>query len=169
VALFKLALENKAVDAVAKDLESIAKMAADSADFAEVIKNPVLGEKTLQKAVAAISKKGKFHRLTQNFLGVLVQNRRLSGIEKITASFAQIVAQFKGEITAEVTSAEKLTAAQETALHKKLKASLGQDITFDVDVDEALLGGLKVRVGSWVIDSSLKTKLDNLTLQMKGV
>jgi len=169
VALFELALAKKTIGPVGQDLESIAKMVQESADFADFIKNPVLDEKTLQKAVAALAKKGKFHKLTQNFLGVLVENHRLAYIEKIATSFARILAWYKGEITAEVTSAEKLTKAQETALKKKLKTSLGQDITFDVEVDEELLGGLKIRIGSRVIDSSLKTKLDNLTLQMKGV
>lgn len=169
VALFELAVAEKALDSVAKDLNSLVRMVKESHDFVDFINNPVLDQKTLQKTVFALVKKGKFHSLTRNFLGALVENRRLGQIDKIAASFARIVADYRGEVSAEITSAEKLTKAQETALQKRLKASLGRDITFDVEVDETLLGGLKVRVGSRVIDSSLKTKLNNLTLRMKGV
>jgi len=169
MALFQLALEKKALDAIAKDLASLAKMIEESADFSAFLKNPVLDQKAQGKALSALAKKGKFHKLTNNFMGVLVENRRLPYLEKMTASFLQIVATHKGEITAEVISASKLTKTQTGTLRKKLKKSLGQDVAFDITVDPELLGGLKVKVGSRVIDNSLKTKLDNLTLAMKGV
>jgi len=168
-ALFQLSLEKKALELVAKDMASLTKMIVDSADFSALLKNPVLDKKTQGKALSTLSKKAKYHKLTGNFLGVLVENRRLSYLGKIAASFLQIVADHKGEVTAEVISAAKLTGAQTETLRKKLKKSLGQDVAFEVTVDPALLGGLKVKVGSRVIDNSLKTKLDNLTLQMKGV
>ena len=169
MALFQLSLEKKALDKVAKDMSSLEKIIAESKDLVAFLKNPVLNQKTQEKALVALSKKAKFHKLTANFLGVLVENRRLSYLGKIAPSFLQIVADHRGEVTAEIISASKLTKTQTEALRKKLKKSLGQDIAFDVTVDPGLLGGLKVKVGSRVIDNSLKTKLDNLTLAMKGV
>lgn len=169
LAVFALAREGKALDKVAKDLDGLAKLAASDGDFANLLKNPVLDEKTQAKAIAAIAKKAKLHKLTTNLLGVLVENRRLGSLEKVAASFAKICAEYKGEVTAEVVSAEKLSKAQMDALKKQLKRILGQDIAFDFAVDPELLGGLKVKVGSRVIDTSLKTKLETLTLAMKGV
>lgn len=169
MALFALALEEKSLDATAEDLTSLALMIEESEDFANLLKNPILNQNTQQSAISAIAKKAQLKKLTTNFLGTLVANRRLDYLQKICSSFLKLAADHKGEVTAEVTSAQKLTKTQTAALIKKLKTSLGQDITFDVTVDETLLGGLRIKVGSRVIDSSLKTKLDNLTLQMKGV
>ena len=117
----------------------------------------------------AIAKKAKLHALTAKFLGVLVENRRLANLEKVATTFARLLSDFKGEVAAEVKVAEKMTKAQQDALKKQLKKNLGQDIAFEVEVDPELLGGLVVKVGSKVIDSSIKTKLENLTLAMKGV
>lgn len=168
LALFELALEKKALDRVAKDLETIAGLIEESPEFAELIRNPLLDEATQAKAVDAIAKKAEFHGLTRHFLGVLAENRRLSVLARITRAFARIVAEHKGEITAEVTSAEPLSTAQQKALKAKLEKSLGQDIAFAAKVDKSLLGGLVVKVGSKLIDDSLKTKLDSLRLKMKG-
>ncbi len=169
MALFQLSLEKKALDAVASDLANLAKLVEQNEDFSALLKNPVLDQNTKAKAVAAVAKKVKLHKLTANFLGVLVENRRLRYLSKIAVSFLQIVADHRGEIKAEVVSASKLTKAQADALKKELKKSLGRDIAFEVTIDPGLLGGLRVKVGSRVIDNSLKTKLDNLTLAMKGV
>ena len=169
MALFALAVEEKSLAEIAKDLSELAQMADENEDFADLLKNPVIDQATQQNIIFEIAKKAKFKKLTAKFLGTLVANRRLNYLQKISASFLKLVAEHKGEVTAEVTSAQMLTKAQTDALKKKLKKSLGQDIIFDVKVDETLLGGLRVQVGSRVIDSSLKTKLDNLTLQMKGV
>lgn len=168
LALFELALEKKALDPVAKDVAAIARLIEKSPDFAHLIRNPLLDEATQAKAVEAIAKKAKFHVLTRHFLGVLAENRRLSALSRITRSFSRIVAEHKGEITAEVTSAEQLSKAQQKALKAKLEKSLGQDISFQTRVDKSLLGGLVVKVGSKLIDDSLKTKLSSLRLKMKG-
>jgi F-type H+-transporting ATPase subunit delta len=169
MALFQLALEKKALDTVASDIIKLAKLVEQSEDFSALLKNPVLDQDTKAKAVAAVAKKAKLHKLTANFLGVLVENRRLGYLSKIAASFLQIVADHRGEIKAEVISASRLTKTQADALKKKLKRRLGRDIAFEVTIDPGLLGGLRVKVGSRVIDNSLKTKLNNLTLAMKGV
>lgn len=169
LAVFALAGEEKALDFVAKDLENLRKLATENPEFSNLLQNPSLNKDTQQKAITAIAKKAKLHTLTVKFLGVLVENRRLSNLEKIAATFGRLLADFRGEIAAEVTSAEKMTKAQQEALKKQLKKNLGQDIAFEVEVNPELLGGLVVKVGSKVVDSSIKTKLENLTLAMKGV
>ena len=169
LAVFTLAQEEKALDKVAKDLEGLKALAADNAEFSNLLHNPSLDKNTQHKAIALIAKKAKLNGLTTKFLGVLVENRRLANLEKIAATFARLLADFRGEVKAQVTSAEKMTKAQEAALKKNLKKNLGQDIAFEVEVNPELLGGLVVKVGSKVIDSSIKTKLENLTLAMKGV
>jgi len=168
-AAFALALEEKSLEKVAKDLDGLRKLAAENADFSNLLMNPSLDKATQQTAVAAIAKKAKLAPLTTKFLGVLVQNRRLSSLEKIAGTFTRLLSHYKGEIEAQVTSAEAMTKAQQDALRKQLKKILGQDIAFEIEVDPELLGGLKVKVGSKIIDSSIKTKLENLTLVMKGV
>lgn len=169
LAVFALALEEKALEKVAKDLENLRKLASENSDFSNLLLNPSLDKDTQHKATSAIAKKAKLTPLTGRFLGVLVENRRLSKLEKVAEVYARLVSDHKGEVAAEVTSAEKMTKAQQDALKKQLKKNLGQDIAFEVEVNPDLLGGLVVKVGSKVIDSSIKTKLENLTLQMKGV
>ena len=169
VAIFALALEEKALDSVAKDLEGLKTLAAQNADFSNLLLNPSLDKDTQHNAISAIAKKAKLSPLTAKFLGVLVANRRLANLEKIATTFGKLLSEYRGEIEAQVISAEKMTKAQEEALKQQLKKNLGQDISFEVEVDPELLGGLKVKVGSKVIDSSIKTKLENLTLAMKGV
>lgn len=169
LAVFAIARQEKALDKVAGDLENLRLLAVESPEFSNLLHNPSLDKKTQQKAITLIAKKARLAKLTAKFLGVLVENRRLANLEKIAATFARLLADFRGEIEAQVTSAEKMTKAQQDALKKQLKKNLGQDIAFEVEVDPKLLGGLVVKVGSKVIDSSIKTKLENLTLAMKGV
>ena len=107
--------------------------------------------------------------LTVKFLGVLAANRRLDALKSTITSFEKLHAYHKGEVGAEVISAHALTKTQLAALKKQLKAAVGRDVTIDASVDETLLGGLRVKVGSRMVDSSLKTKLDNLAIAMKGV
>lgn len=169
LAVFALALEQKALDQVAKDLEGLKALAAENEDFSNFLTNPSLDEDTQHRAMAAIAKKAKLHGLTVKFLGAVIANRRLSRLEKIAGVYSRLVADYRGEVEAQVTSAEKITQGQASALKKKLQKILGQDIAFEVEVNPEILGGLVVKVGSKVIDSSLKTKLENLTLAMKGV
>ena len=103
------------------------------------------------------------------FLGILAANRRLDVLKSTVAAFEKLMAHHKGEVNAEVVSAQALTKTQLTALKKQLKSAVGHDVTIDASVDETLLGGLTVKVGSQMIDSPLKTKLDNLARAMKGV
>ncbi|HXV74267.1 MAG TPA: ATP synthase F1 subunit delta, partial [Sphingomonadales bacterium] len=124
LAVFALALEQKALDAVENDLAGLSSLAQESADFANFLSNPSLDKDTQHKAFAAIAKKAKFHKLTVNFLGVLIENRRLSRLEKIASVYSRLLADYRGEVEAQVTSAEKITPAQATALKKQLKKIL---------------------------------------------
>lgn len=169
LAIFDLANENNALQAVEADFAGIRTLLNESDDFGTLVSSPVITSEDQVKGVAAISEKAGLNALTSKFLGVLAANRRLTSLTSILDAFDRLVADQRGEISASVTSAAKLTAAQAKELQKNLKSALGQDVAIEQIVDESLLGGLKVKVGSRMIDSSLKTKLDNLAIAMKGV
>ena len=113
--------------------------------------------------------KAKIKGLAANFLGLIAKNRRLFALSDIISAFRTLAAQQRGEITADVATASKLTAAQVKRLKTSLKGALGQDVSIAARVEPELLGGLVVKVGSRMIDNSLKTKLDNLKVTMKEV
>lgn len=167
-ALFELAREGKALDSVSKSLESIKAALAGSADFAALTTNPLLSRDAAAKGVAAVAAKLGVDALTARFLGVLAQNRRLAQLPAVIRAFAALAAQHRGEATAEVTSAHPLDASQVDALKAKLKAKVGRDVAVDLKVDPEILGGLVVRIGSQMIDSSIRTRLNSLAVAMKG-
>ena len=168
-ALFDLAREEKALDATADDLNSLAALLRESTDLKRLVSSPLVGRDDQEKAILAIAGQGKASKLVRNFLGVLAANRRLTALEDTIEDFFRLLADHNGELTAEVTSAHPLSDAQITALKTKLKAAMGRDVALTADVDETLLGGLVVKVGSRMIDSSIRTKLENLQVAMKGV
>jgi F-type H+-transporting ATPase subunit delta len=167
-ALFALAREGKAIDSVGKSLESLKGALVQSADFATLTRNPLLTRDMTAKGVAAVAKAMKLDRLTTNFLGVLAQNRRLAELGKVIAAYETLASAHRGEASAEVTSAHKLDAAQVTALKQQLKAKVGRDVAVSLTVDPQILGGLIVKIGSQMIDSSIKTRLNTLAVAMKG-
>ena len=169
LALFDLANESKALDKVEADLTELSTALVESEDLRSLVSSPIYGRAEQSAAVAAVSKVVKLGDLTTKFLGVLATNRRLSILSGVIADFGRLTSHHRGEVTAQVTSAYDLTSAQLKELNKKLKASVGRDVAIDAVVDESLLGGLVVKVGSLMVDSSLKTKLDNLAIAMKGV
>ncbi len=168
-ALFDLARDEKKLDRVADDLKDLAAMLAKSEDMVRLVTSPLISRDQQGKAVLAIAKEAGLGTLASHFLGVLAQNRRLSSLGKVIADFFRLLAQHKGELTAKVTSAHALSETQIAALKKKLKAAMGRDVALTADVDKSLLGGLVVKVGSRMIDSSIRTKLENLQVAMKGV
>lgn len=168
-ALFELADSKKALDAVAADLTSLQKMIADSDDLRRMMNSPILGREAQTKAIAAITKAAGFNDLTQKFAGLVAQNRRLFTLSAMIKAFLKLLADRRGEMTAEVTAARALTAEQQASVAEAIKRAVGSKVSIDVKVDPSLLGGLVVRVGSRMIDSSLKTKLQKLQLAMKGV
>lgn len=168
-ALFELADSQKALDAVAGDLKTLKAMIRESADLRRLVDSPVLTRAEMGKAVAALAEAAQFSDLTRNFLGLLAKNRRLFALNGVIAAFLGHLASRRGELAAEVSSAVPLSQSQLDALSSTLKTAFGGDVAVDVTVDPSLLGGLVVKVGSRMVDSSLKTKLQHLKLAMKGV
>ena len=167
-ALFDLAREAKAVDAVAASLGTVTRGLAESADLRTLTTTPMIDRATATRTIEAVAAAMDLDPLTAKFLGVLAHNRRLAALPAIIRDFTKLTARSRGEITAEVTSARPLDADQQAALKAKLRAGLGADAALVLNVDPAILGGLVVRVGSRMVDSSLRTKLNSLATAMKG-
>jgi F-type H+-transporting ATPase subunit delta len=167
-ALFDLAVEKGAIDDVAKSLSTLASALAKSADLRDLTTNPLVSRNDASKVVAALAAAMELDGLTASFLGVLAQNRRLGDMGGMIRAFNSLTASHRGEVTAELTSAHKLSAAQTKAIKAKLKEQLNRDVTINASVDPALLGGLVVKVGSTMIDGSIRTKLNTLATAMKG-
>lgn len=168
-ALFELALEAKALDKVEADLDAFQAMLDGSEDLRRLVRSPVFSAEDQERALAALLKKADIGTLTANFLGLIARNRRLFAVADMIRALRALAARHRGEVSAEVASAVTLSGAQLTALRTALKASLGQDVQITTRVDPSLLGGLVVKVGSRMIDSSLRTKLNNLRVAMREV
>ena len=167
-ALFELARDAKAIDAVEASLATVRVAIDESADFKALITSPLMSRGAATNAVAAVAKLLKLDATTTSFVGVLAENRRLAALPQIIRAFRTLAANHRGETTAEVTSAHALTADQVTALKQALRQRIGRDVSVDLSVDPTLLGGLVVRIGSQMIDSSIKTRLNSLAQAMKG-
>jgi F-type H+-transporting ATPase subunit delta len=168
IALFELANEQKQLDAVGESLAALKQALADSDDFRELTTSPLIGRDQAVRAVAATAGAMKLDPITTNFLGVLAKNRRLAQLGNVIRAFNLLAARHRGEINAEVTSAHKLDDGQVEALRKNLRTRYGADIAVDLNVDPAILGGLVVKIGSRMIDGSIRTKLNSLAQAMKG-
>lgn len=167
-ALFELALADKAVDAVRADLETFDAMIAGSPDLTRLVRSPVFGADEQLKALSAILDKAGIKGLAGNFLRVIAANRRLFAVRDMIRGYRALVARHKGEVSAQVTVAEKLSDTNLDALKGALKGITGgKDIDLDVNVDPAIIGGLIVKVGSRMVDSSLRTKLNAIKFAMK--
>ncbi len=167
-ALFELALDNKAVDAVKKDLDQFDALVASSTDLNRLVRSPVFDADEQLKALSAILAKAGISGLAANFLRVITTNRRLFAVRNMIRGYRGLVARHKGEVTAHVTVAEKLSDKNLDALKSVLKSVTGgKDIDLDVNVEPAIIGGLIVKVGSRMVDSSLRTKLNSIKLAMK--
>jgi F-type H+-transporting ATPase subunit delta len=167
-ALFDLAQEQNALDETANDMASLGRMIADSADLERLVRSPVIGHNAQAGALEAVMEQAKMSALTRKFVGLVAQNRRLFALADMARGFAQLIAHHRGEVAGEITSAHTLTNAQLDTLRAQLKAAVGSDVQIDAKVDPSLLGGLIVKIGSRMIDSSLRTKLQNLKFAMKG-
>jgi F-type H+-transporting ATPase subunit delta len=168
-ALFELAKDGKLLDEVERDIREIETIHANSADFREVLASPVYTREEQGKAVAAIAAAMGLGSTVTNTLGLMAQNRRLFILPGLVAQVRALIAAHRGEVTAEVTAAKKLTKEQTETLARTLKASVGKDVKLDVTVDESLIGGLVVKVGSRMIDTSIRSKLAKLQTVMKEV
>jgi F-type H+-transporting ATPase subunit delta len=167
-ALFELARDNKATDEVKADLDRFDAMIADSADLRRLVRSPVFDADSQLRALAAILDKAGIAGLAANFLRVITTNRRLFAVHDMIRAYRALVARHKGEVTAHVTVAEPLSDKNLDALKDALKSVTGgKDIDFDVNVDPAIIGGLVVKVGSRMVDTSLRTKLNAIKIAMK--
>jgi len=167
-ALFDLATEEKAVLAVSQGLEGFSKAISESADLRRLLTSPVFKSADQMTALEALADQGGFSGLALNFVKLMCDNRRLAALPDSITAFQALVADAKGEAVAEVTSAEKLSPAQLKDLSAALKVRVGKDVSLATKIDSSLLGGLVVKIGSTLIDNSLKTKLQNLKVAMKG-
>ena len=168
IALFELANEQKQLDAVGESLAALKQTLAESEDFRALTTSPLIGRDQAMRAVAASAGAMKLDPVTTNFLGVLAKNRRLAQLGNVIRAFNTLAARHRGEITAEVTSAHALDQGQVDAIRKNLRTRYGSDIAVDLSVDPAILGGLVVKIGSRMIDGSIRTKLNSLAQAMKG-
>jgi F-type H+-transporting ATPase subunit delta len=167
-ALFELALDAKSVDAVKADIEKFAAMMAESADLNRLVRSPVFGADERRRALAAVLAKAEIGGLAANFLMFVTANRRLFSIGEMIRDFRKLVARWKGEVTVEVTTAEKLSEAHLDAIKSTLKSITGEkSVDLHVKIDPAIIGGLMVKLGSRMVDSSLRTKLNAIKHAMK--
>jgi F-type H+-transporting ATPase subunit delta len=168
-ALFELAQDDHQLDQVAKDLDSLRKLIDSSDDLKRLVRSPVFSRDDQANAMGAILDRAGVHALTRRFVLFVASQRRLFALQDMARSFAKQLADMRGEMTARVTSAKQLSTTQVAALKATLKSAFGgRDVALDTQVDPSLLGGIVVKVGSRMIDSSLKTKLNNLAHAMKG-
>jgi len=168
-ALFEIAKDGRNLDKVESDVRAVESALAESADLRDMIASPVFSRTDMAAAIKAIAARMDLGPAVANTLGLMALNRRLFVLPGLLAAMKGLIAADRGEVTAEVTSAKPLTDAQATALRDTLKARVGKDVDLAVTVDPALIGGLVVKVGSRMIDSSIRSKLANLQNVMKEV
>ena len=166
-ALFELSLESKAVDQVQSDLKAFDALIASSPDLTRLVRSPVFSADEQAKAIAAILDKAGISGIAANFLRVIAANRRLFAVSEIIRGFNALVAKHKGEGTASVTVADALSDARMGEIRDTLRQVTGKDVQIDVTVDPSIIGGLKVKVGSRMVDASLRTKLNSIKFAMK--
>jgi F-type H+-transporting ATPase subunit delta len=167
-ALFDLARDQRQIESVSNSLDKVKAALAESSDLKALTTSPLVSRDGAAKAIAATAEVLGLDPITRRFLGVLAENGRLSQLEAVIRTFARLAAAHRGETSAEVTSAFPLNDGQIAALKAQLKARGDTEVTIDAKVDPSILGGIVVRLGSRMIDASIKTKLNNLAYAMKG-
>jgi F-type H+-transporting ATPase subunit delta len=168
-ALFELGLEANALDKILNDLNSFHEAMDAAEDLQRLVKSPVFTPDEQLRAISAVLEEIKIDGLTANFLKLVAKNRRLFATPDMIKAFRALLAHHRGQASAQVITAAKLEDGQVRALQQALNAALGKDVELDQRVDPALLGGLVVKVGSRMIDTSLRTKLNSLKVAMKEV
>ena len=168
LALFDLARDARKIDAVEADLATVRDALAQSADLRQLTASPLVARGAAVRAVTAVADQLGLDPTTRSFLGVLAENSRLAALPQITRAYRTLAARHRGETSAEVTSAHPLSDDQVVELKQQLRQRVGRDVSVDLAVDPQLLGGLVVRIGSQMIDSSIRTRLNALAHAMKG-
>ena len=166
-ALFELARDERSIDTVKSDLDRFEAMLADSADLKRLVRSPVFSADMQARALSAVLDQAGISGISAKFLKVLTSNRRLFAVTEVIRAFRALVAKFRGEATAEVTVAETLNDRNLDALKVALKSVTGKDVALNVKVDPSIIGGLVVKLGSRMVDSSLRTKLNSIKHAMK--
>ncbi len=167
-AVFELAQDQKSVDAVAADFAGLKRAIQTSPDLARLVRSPAFSKEDQAKALKPVLEKMGVSPLTLKFILMLAAKRRLGALEGILSSYDRMVARLKGEVQAEVTSARALSPSETAELKSVLKSRLGREPRLETRVDPALLGGLVVKLGSRMIDSSIRTKLNGIRAAMRG-
>jgi F-type H+-transporting ATPase subunit delta len=167
-ALFDLADERRVLDDVASDLRELRAMLAASSDLSRLVRSPILTRSEQAKAIAALAQSAGFSPLIRDFLAVVAKNRRLFAVPAMIEAYLARLAERRGEVTAEVTAAQPLNETQLALLSEQLRRSVGRRVSIDARVDPGLIGGMIVKIGSRMIDGSLRSKLQRLQLAMKG-
>jgi F-type H+-transporting ATPase subunit delta len=167
-ALFNLARDEKQIDAVSRSLEALNQALVDSRDFDQLVISPLIGREDAGQAFAAVAAQLKIDPITTNFIGVLARNGRKGELRAVIRAFKKLAANHRGETTAEVVSAHPLNDEQIDKLKSQLRGRAGRDVAIEARVDPNILGGVVVKLGSQMIDASLRTKLNRLAQAMKG-
>jgi F-type H+-transporting ATPase subunit delta len=168
-ALFDLADERRILDEVASDLRQLRAMVQASPDLLRLIRSPILSRGEQSRGIEALVEAAGLSSLVRDFLGVVARNRRLFAVPAMIEAFLAELAARRGEVTAEVFAAQPLSEAQFAALNEELRRSIGSRVSVDVRVDPGLIGGLVVKLGSRMVDGSIKSKLQRLQLAMKSI
>jgi F-type H+-transporting ATPase subunit delta len=166
-ALFELARDGNAIDAVKAELEGFDALIAESADLHRLVRSPAFSAEEQLQALSAVLDKAGIGGLTAKFLKLVTSNRRLFAVRDMIRGYRELVATHKGEATAEVTVAEDLKGDHLDALRAALKAVSGKDVDLNIKVDPTIIGGLVVKLGSRMVDTSLRTKLNGIKHAMK--
>jgi F-type H+-transporting ATPase subunit delta len=167
-ALFGLARDERQIDAVGNSLQLLSQALADSRDFSELVMSPLVDRDAAGKAFAAIAQELSLDPVTANFLGVLARNGRKNQLQNVIRAFRRLAAEHRGETTAEVVTAHPLKDDQLAALKQQLRSRAGRDVAIETRIDPEILGGIVIKMGSQMIDASIRTKLNRLAEAMKG-
>jgi F-type H+-transporting ATPase subunit delta len=168
-ALFDLADDRRMLDQVATDLRELRAMLQASGDLLRLIRSPVLSRDQQAQAILIVAEHARLSQLVRDFLAVVARNRRLFAVPAMIEAFLAKLAARRGEVTAEVVAAQALSEAQLAALNEQLRRSIGSRVSIDIRVDPGLIGGLVVKLGSRMVDGSIKSKLQRLQLAMKSI
>ncbi len=166
-ALIDLAEESKSVEKIQKDLNDMVSMVEGSDELAQVIFSPLIAKEKQEKIISEIATKAKLDKLTKNFLSVLVENRRLNALLSMVEWFNKEVSKRSGEVSVRVEVASKLSAAQEKEVQAKISKVIGSKVSIEAIVTPGILGGMIVTVGSYMVDDSVRRKLERLSVALK--
>ena len=167
-ALFDLARDERQIDAVSRSLGLLAQALVDSREFGELVTSPLIDRDQAGKALAAVGQQLSIDPITANFLGVLARNGRKNQLQSVIRAFRRLAAEHRGETTAEVVTANPLNDDQLAALKAQLRTRAGRDVAIETRIDPEILGGIVIKMGSQMIDASIRTKLNRLAEAMKG-